>query len=159
MRASCGTGVTGAGPTIGSRPTRWGGGTTPRARCSRRRSASGGLSRSGAAAGNATSAAHMRVKHVSRTSCDRIPYLPVWCLLAAAAPAGAQAPPPRAFVGATLIDGTGAAAVANAVVAVRDGRITCAGPRASCPVPAGTEIVDVTGRWVLPCLVDAHVHY
>ena len=101
----------------------------------------------------------MRVKHVSRTSCARIPYLPVWCLLAAAAPAGAQAPPPRAFVGATLIDGTGAAAVANAVVAVRDGRITCAGPRASCPVPAGTETVDVAGRWILPGLVDAHVHY
>jgi imidazolonepropionase-like amidohydrolase len=68
-------------------------------------------------------------------------------------------PPPRAIVGATLIDGRGGAPVRDAVVVLRDGRIECAGPRARCPVPAGVDTLDARGMWVLPGLVDAHVHY
>ena len=68
-------------------------------------------------------------------------------------------PPPRAIVGATLVDGSGGAPVADAVVVLRDGRIECAGPRARCPVPAGIDTLDARGMWVLPGLVDAHVHY
>lgn len=68
-------------------------------------------------------------------------------------------PPPRALVGATLWDGTGAEPVADAVVVVRDGQIDCAGPRAACPVPAGVEIVAAKGQWIVPGLVDAHVHF
>jgi imidazolonepropionase-like amidohydrolase len=68
-------------------------------------------------------------------------------------------PPPRALVGATLVDGTGAAPVRDAVVLVRDGRIECAGPRAACPVPAGVGVVDLKGQWITPGLIDAHVHF
>jgi imidazolonepropionase-like amidohydrolase len=68
-------------------------------------------------------------------------------------------PPPRALVGATLVDGTGAAPVADAVVLLRDGRIDCAGPRDACPVPEGVDTVDLAGHWVTPGLVDAHVHF
>ena len=68
-------------------------------------------------------------------------------------------PPPVALVGGTLVDGTGAAPVEDAAVVVRDGRIACAGPRADCPVPDDAETVDVSGRWITPGLVDAHVHY
>ena len=68
-------------------------------------------------------------------------------------------PPPRALVGATLLDGTGGAPVADAVVLLRDGKIDCAGPRASCPVPAGVDVVDMKGQWITPGLVDAHVHF
>lgn len=68
-------------------------------------------------------------------------------------------PPPRAIVGATLIDGTGAPPVRDAVIIIRDGRIECAGPRARCPVSAAVDTLDARGMWVLPGLVDAHVHY
>jgi imidazolonepropionase-like amidohydrolase len=68
-------------------------------------------------------------------------------------------PPPRALVGATLVDGTGAPPVRDAVVLMRDGRIECAGPRAACPVPAGVDTVDLAGHWIAPGLVDAHVHF
>jgi len=61
--------------------------------------------------------------------------------------------------GATLIDGTGAPPVRDAVIVLRDGRIECAGPRAMCPVPAGIDTVDARGLWITPGLVDAHVHY
>jgi imidazolonepropionase-like amidohydrolase len=66
-------------------------------------------------------------------------------------------PPPRALVGATLVDGTGAPPVSRAVVVIRDGKIECAGR--SCTVPDGVEVTDVSGRWITPGLVDAHVHF
>jgi imidazolonepropionase-like amidohydrolase len=67
-------------------------------------------------------------------------------------------PPPRALVGATLVDGTGAAPVADAVVVTRGGKIECAGSRRDCPLPDGVGVVDLTGRWLTPGLIDAHVH-
>jgi imidazolonepropionase-like amidohydrolase len=74
------------------------------------------------------------------------------------APAG-TAPPPLALVGATLVDGTGAPPVGDAVVVVRGGRIECAGSRAACPVPEDVGVVDLAGRWLTPGLIDAHVHF
>ena len=65
-------------------------------------------------------------------------------------------PPPRALVGATLVDGTGAAPVSNATVVLRAGKIECAG---RCAVPAGVTVVDARGLWITPGLVDAHVHF
>lgn len=64
-----------------------------------------------------------------------------------------------ALVGATVIDGTGNAGVPNAVVIVTRDRLTCVGTLAQCPMPAGATRVDVTGRFVTPGLVDAHVHF
>jgi imidazolonepropionase-like amidohydrolase len=62
-----------------------------------------------------------------------------------------------AFVGATLVDGTGAAPVADAVVVVQDGRISAVGSRATTPVPPGAERIDVSGRFLIPGLTDIHV--
>jgi imidazolonepropionase-like amidohydrolase len=73
-------------------------------------------------------------------------------------PPGTPAPA-RALVGATLIDGTGAPPVAGAVVLLRGGKIECTGPRAACPVPAGTDVLDVSGLWIVPGVIDAHVHF
>jgi len=68
-------------------------------------------------------------------------------------------PPPRALVGATLVDGTGGEPVADAVVLMRDGRIECAGSRADCPLPDGVASLDLAGRYLTPGLIDAHVHF
>jgi imidazolonepropionase-like amidohydrolase len=68
-------------------------------------------------------------------------------------------PPPRALVGATLVDGTGAAPVPDAVVVLRDGKIDCAGSRSACPLPDGIDTVDLRGQWITPGLIDAHVHF
>ncbi len=64
-----------------------------------------------------------------------------------------------AFLGATLIDGTGGAPVGDAVVLVDGTDITATGARADIAVPAGARIVDVAGKWLVPGLIDAHVHF
>jgi len=64
-----------------------------------------------------------------------------------------------ALVGAQLIDGTGAAATLDSVIVIRDGRVTAAGSRETTPVPAGAEVIDVTGKSIIPGLVNMHVHY
>jgi len=68
-------------------------------------------------------------------------------------------PPPLAIIGATLIDGNGSAPVPNSAVLLRDGKIEAAGPRARVAIPAGVDTLDARGCWVLPGLIDAHVHY
>ena len=65
----------------------------------------------------------------------------------------------RALTGATVIPGHGAAAITGAVIVVDGDRLACVGTRARCPVPAGAERIDLTGRYVTPGLVDAHVHF
>jgi imidazolonepropionase-like amidohydrolase len=65
----------------------------------------------------------------------------------------------RAIVGATLLDGTGAPPVTDAVLVVRAGRIACAGTRRSCPVPSAARRIDARGAWLIPGLIDAHVHF
>jgi len=65
-------------------------------------------------------------------------------------------PPPRAIAHATVINGLGAApAIGNVVI--RDGKIDCAGP--DCTIPEGIDVVDATGKFVTPGLIDAHVHF
>jgi imidazolonepropionase-like amidohydrolase len=63
-----------------------------------------------------------------------------------------------ALVGATLVDATGAAPIANATVVVQDGRIVAAGPSSSTQVPSGARRIDVAGKTIVPGLWDNHAH-
>ena len=65
----------------------------------------------------------------------------------------------QALVGATVIDGTGRTAIENGVVLVDGDRIACVGERDACPVPDDVPLVDLTGSYITPGLVDAHVHF
>lgn len=71
----------------------------------------------------------------------------------------APAPNPTlAIVRANLWDGTGRPVVSNAVTLVRAGRIVCAGARGECPIPPGARIINAQGQWLIPGLIDSHVH-
>jgi len=70
----------------------------------------------------------------------------------------AQGTPVRAFTGATLIDGTDRAPVPNATIVVRNGRVVAAGPAASVAVPAGATRVSLSGKTVIPGIINAHGH-
>jgi imidazolonepropionase-like amidohydrolase len=64
-----------------------------------------------------------------------------------------------AIVGATLIDGTGAAPLPDSAVVIRDGRILAAGPRTSVKIPRHAHVVDAKGKFILPGLWDMHAHF
>lgn len=59
----------------------------------------------------------------------------------------------------TVIDGTGSPPRSDAVVEIRDGRLTAVGSADDYEVPEGADVVDVTGKWVLPGLIDTHTHF
>ena len=48
--------------------------------------------------------------------------------------------------------------IENADVIIKDNRIVSVGPRDSVPIPQGAEVVDVTGKTLLPGFVDTHYH-
>jgi imidazolonepropionase-like amidohydrolase len=64
-----------------------------------------------------------------------------------------------AIVGATLIDGTGAPPVDNAVVVVAGDRITACGPAARVSIPPGAQVIKAQGLALLPGLWDMHAHF
>ena len=64
-----------------------------------------------------------------------------------------------AVVGGTVVDGTGREPIEEGHVVMDGDRLTCVGTPEECPLPDGTETLDAQGRWVVPGLVDAHVHF
>jgi len=64
-----------------------------------------------------------------------------------------------AIVGATLIDGTGAAPVPDAAVVIHNGRIVAVGPRSKVKIPKHANVVDAHGKTILPGLWDMHAHF
>ena len=64
-----------------------------------------------------------------------------------------------ALSGGTFIDGTGAEPVKDAVVIIRGERIEAAGPRAQVNIPPKARRIDVRGKWIIPGLIDPHVHF
>ncbi len=62
------------------------------------------------------------------------------------------------FEGARLIDGNGGAAIENSAFIVADGRFTRVGRKGELKAPSGAAHVDLTGKTVMPALVDAHAH-
>ncbi|MCG8467795.1 MAG: amidohydrolase family protein [Gemmatimonadetes bacterium] len=64
----------------------------------------------------------------------------------------------HAFVGATILDGSGAPPLADGVLLVRGGRIQEVGSADAVRVPADAIVTDVTGRFIVPGLINAHGH-
>ena len=54
----------------------------------------------------------------------------------------------------TISDGV----IADGTVVIRDGRITAVGPRASVRIPSGIRVINGTGLYVMPGIIDAHSH-
>ena len=63
-----------------------------------------------------------------------------------------------AFVGATIIDGSGADPIENGVLVVRNGRIVAVGDGNTTEVPDGAERVDVSGKTIIPGIIVTHGH-
>ncbi|HXG67677.1 MAG TPA: amidohydrolase family protein [Blastocatellia bacterium] len=64
-----------------------------------------------------------------------------------------------ALVGGTVIDGVGGAPLRDAVVIIKDGKILRVGGKGEVPYAGATKVIDVAGKYLLPGLIDLHVHY
>src|SRR6201990_865904 len=79
--------------------------------------------------------------------------------IAALVAAGTPAlPESTVLTNVTVIDGTGAAAKPNSAIVMTDGKIAYVGPVSGLKAPAGAKTVYLKGKFVIPGLIDAHVH-
>lgn len=90
---------------------------------------------------------------------DRVKWAAFAGAMLAAAGAQAAAPETVALVGATIVDGNGGEPVKDGVVLLRSDRIIAVGARASVTIPPRARRIDVSGKWITPGLIDAHVHF
>ena len=77
-------------------------------------------------------------------------------LLALAAPAAAQ--DKLALVGGMLLDGYEVPPVHHAAVVIEGNRIVAVGPAAEIEIPADAEVIDTSGRVMMPGMIDLHAH-
>jgi len=86
------------------------------------------------------------------------------CAVMAGAVVSVAQEPPKAFprpiliIGGTLIDGSGAPPRHNDGVLIQNGRLRVIGPRALDRAPDNARRIDATGKWILPGLIDGHIH-
>lgn len=78
-------------------------------------------------------------------------------LLILALPAAAQQAA-TLYEGARLITGDASAPVENSAFLVENGKFTRVGKKGDLKVPAGAARVDLTGKTVMPAIIDAHTH-
>ncbi|MDX1429631.1 MAG: hypothetical protein R3282_05050, partial [Rhodothermales bacterium] len=64
-----------------------------------------------------------------------------------------------AIVGATVFDATGSEPILDAAILIAGGVIQAVGPSASFRIGADAELIDATGKFVIPGLTDSHVHF
>src|SRR5262245_51544010 len=93
----------------------------------------------------------------------RVRLLAAAALLASAIPAALLSQPQTAssavlYEGARLIIGDATAPIENGALLVQNGRFTAVGPRTSVTAPAGVRRVDLTGKTIMPAMINAHVH-
>ena len=69
-----------------------------------------------------------------------------------------NAPPSLALTGVTVIDGTGAPSKPNMTIVITGDRITSVVPTGQLPLPPNANVRDLRGHFVIPGLIDAHVH-
>ncbi|MGH8216450.1 MAG: amidohydrolase family protein [Rhodanobacteraceae bacterium] len=85
------------------------------------------------------------------------PILPLLlCLFAW--PALAAAPKPLLLTHVGLIDGTGSPVQRDMTIVIEGKRIASVYPSGSQPVPKDADVRDLSGEYVIPGLIDAHVH-
>ncbi len=71
--------------------------------------------------------------------------------------AAAQSPT-VVFDGARILDGNGGTPIEQGRIVVRDGRIVAVGSQQSIAMPAGATRVDVTGKTIMPAMINVHAH-
>lgn len=67
-------------------------------------------------------------------------------------------PPATALIGGLLIDGRGGPVIENSAIIIRGNKIAAVGPAKDTKIPKNARVIRITGKTVLPGLIDAHIH-
>lgn len=67
--------------------------------------------------------------------------------------------PIKAIVGGNIINPKGANSLENATIIIEGNKITNIGKTGEIEVPQGAEIIVGEGKWIIPGLIDSHVHF
>lgn len=78
--------------------------------------------------------------------------------LTAGTHADSATPPTVALVGGTVVATDGGPEISNATVLIAGERIVKVGPSDATPVPAGATVIAMSGKWLIPGLMNMHVH-
>ncbi len=82
----------------------------------------------------------------------------LFCAALLACSCSSKPPPSLAITHVTLIDATGGPPLADMTVFLADEQISAIGPSKSVFIPRKTKVIDATGKYLIPGLVDMHVH-
>lgn len=80
-------------------------------------------------------------------------------LAGCASPTSAVQQDALVLVNGTLIDGTGAEPLPNAVLVIQGEQIAAVGSKEEVEIPRGAKMIDVQGATILPGFINAHVHF
>ncbi len=70
----------------------------------------------------------------------------------------AESPSIKAIVGGTVVDLDGKAPIRDAVILIEGEKIVAIGNAADIPVPDTAQLIDAKGTWLIPGLMNMHVH-
>jgi imidazolonepropionase-like amidohydrolase len=82
----------------------------------------------------------------------------VLCFIGGVAAAAPAPPTVTALVGGTIVAIDGGSELKNATVLITGERISQIGPAGSVVVPPGAKVISMTGKWLIPGLMNTHVH-
>ena len=102
--------------------------------------------------------------HIRHAPLYRFFLLVLWFFSPGCGPAepisqSSAAPSVIVIEGGTLIDGTGASALSGTRILIEDGRIQEIGQRGDLSIPAGARVIEAACKYIIPGLIDSHVHY
>jgi len=70
-----------------------------------------------------------------------------------------QQPQTLVIQGGTVIDGNGGTPVANSVIVIQGNQITAVGTAGQVQAPAGAQVINAAGKWVVPGLWDCQQNF
>ncbi len=85
--------------------------------------------------------------------------LVLFCTIICASLWAIEASAMTALVGGTVVDLDGGSPLQNAVILVDGEKIVSIGSADEVSVEPGTEVIDVSGTWLIPGLMNMHTHY
>jgi len=65
----------------------------------------------------------------------------------------------KAMVGGNVVNPDGAASIKNAVILIKDNKIIQVGKLGKVNIPQDAEIINIEGKWVIPGMIDSHIHF